>query len=254
MGTTGLGAVDSLPDILELQAEYGFRIHADAAYGGYFGLASRLGEAARAAFDALGEVDSVVIDPHKHGLQPYGCGSIIYRDPSVGRFYQHGSPYTYFSSSELHLGEISLECSRPGAAAVALWATMELLPLERGGEFAGMLDRCIEAARLFHGDLESTENYVPVHTPDLDIVVYACNAASASEASDRARAIFEAAAAENLHLALMKLPLPMVQAALPDLAANSETVTCLRSTFMKPEQLDWVPEIISILNSVAETA
>ena len=32
--------------------------------------------------------------------------------------------------------EISLECSRAGASAVALWATQQLLPLKPGGEFA----------------------------------------------------------------------------------------------------------------------
>src|SRR5882724_4321942 len=47
----------------------------------------------------------------------------VLRDPAVGRLYKHDSPYTYFSSAELHLGEISLGCSRPGAAAAALWAT-----------------------------------------------------------------------------------------------------------------------------------
>ena len=43
--------------------------------------------------------------------------------------YLHDSPYTYFTSDELHLGEISLECSRAGAAAGALWLTLQLLPL-----------------------------------------------------------------------------------------------------------------------------
>ena len=50
------------------------------------------------------------------------------RRPGVGRFYLHDSPYTYFTSDELHLGEISLECSRAGAAAAALWLTFRLLP------------------------------------------------------------------------------------------------------------------------------
>ena len=59
------------------------------------------------------------------------------------------APYTYFTSSELHLGEISLECSRPGASAVALWATQKLLPLVRGGEFAAGLEACREAAVSF---------------------------------------------------------------------------------------------------------
>ena len=44
------------------------------------------------------------------------------------RFYRHDSPYTYFTSDELHLGEISLECSRSGAAAAALWLTFQVLP------------------------------------------------------------------------------------------------------------------------------
>ena len=36
MGTTATGSVDPLPEILALREKHGFRIHADAAYGGYF--------------------------------------------------------------------------------------------------------------------------------------------------------------------------------------------------------------------------
>ncbi len=136
VGTTGTGSVDPLPEILRLRTQHGFRLHVDAAYGGYFTLAGNLTKATRAAFDRIGQADSIVVDPHKHGLQPYGCGCVLFRDPSVGALYKHDSPYTYFTSSDLHLGEISLECSRPGASAVALWATQKLLPLARGGEFA----------------------------------------------------------------------------------------------------------------------
>ncbi|MEO0998758.1 MAG: aminotransferase class V-fold PLP-dependent enzyme, partial [Pseudomonadota bacterium] len=136
LGTTGLGAVDPLPEILTAARAHGARVHVDAAYGGYFRLADNLEPASAAAFAAIGDADSIVVDPHKHGLQPYGCGCVLFRDPAVGRFYSHGSPYTYFTSDELHLGEISLECSRPGAAAVALWATQRLLPYVAGGRFA----------------------------------------------------------------------------------------------------------------------
>src|SRR5256885_3998399 len=111
-------------------------IYADAAYGGYFVLAENLRVDAKHAFARIGEADSIVIDPHKHGLQPYGCGCVLFRDPGVGRLYKHDSPYTYFSSAELHLGEISLECSRPGASPPALWATHVLLPLKKGRRFA----------------------------------------------------------------------------------------------------------------------
>ncbi|MCF8104785.1 MAG: aminotransferase class I/II-fold pyridoxal phosphate-dependent enzyme, partial [Desulfohalobiaceae bacterium] len=129
LGTTGLGAVDPLPEILKLQDRFGFRIHVDSAYGGYFSLVDNLRPETQQAFEALNRADSIVIDPHKHGLQPYGCGCVIFKDPSVGAFYKHDSPYVYFTSDELHLGEISLECSRAGASAVALWATQRLLPM-----------------------------------------------------------------------------------------------------------------------------
>jgi len=110
LGTTGTGSIDPLPEILRLRNQNDFRLHIDAAYGGYFALASNLTEQTRAAYDLINQADSIVVDPHKHGLQPYGCGCVLFRDPSVGTLYKHESPYTYFTSSELHLGEISLEC------------------------------------------------------------------------------------------------------------------------------------------------
>src|ERR1700743_3377364 len=118
LGTTAIGAVDPLEEILALREKYGFRVHVDAADGGYFRLIrDRLEEPARRAFEAISQSDSIVVDPHKHGLQPYGCGCVLFRDAAVGRLYKHDSPYTYFSSKELHLGEISLECSRARGAA-----------------------------------------------------------------------------------------------------------------------------------------
>lgn len=243
IGTTGLGVVDPLPDLLRLRERYGFRLHCDAAYGGYFGIASSLAPATRAAYDALREADSIVIDPHKHGLQPYGCGSVLFRDPAVGRFYRHDSPYTYFTSAELHLGEISLECSRPGAAAVALWATQRLLPLVPGGEFAAMLDRCRTAAGTLHRHLANDGRFLTPFTPELDILVWAVAAPSASAASAAARRLFTRAAEAGLHLALIELPVGMVDPSGAHLAADQPTVTCLRSVLMKPEHAEWAERI-----------
>jgi glutamate/tyrosine decarboxylase-like PLP-dependent enzyme len=104
-----------------------------------------------AAFRAMGACDSVVIDPHKHGLQPYGCGAVLFRDAAVGRLYAHDSPYTYFTSDELHLGEISLECSRAGASAAALWATLRCLPIERDRGLGPVLAKSQAAARRVGG-------------------------------------------------------------------------------------------------------
>jgi tyrosine decarboxylase / aspartate 1-decarboxylase len=243
MGTTATGSVDPLPEILALRAKYGFRIHADAAYGGYFALAENLGGEATRSFERIGEADSIVIDPHKHGLQPYGCGCVLFRDPSVGRFYKHDSPYTYFSSAELHLGEISLECSRPGAAAAALWTTQKLLPLARGGEFARGLERGRAAALIFYEKIEKDERFAAAFRPELDIVIFAPRAKSVSEVSTLSRRIFDAAAKRNLHLAVAEMPVVFWGANLGAIERDRETMTCLRSVLMKPEHLEWIPRI-----------
>ena len=252
MGTTATGAVDPLAEILELREKYGFRVHADAAYGGYFGLARNLSEEARRSFDLLPRVDSIVIDPHKHGLQPYGCGCVVFRDPGVGKLYKHDSPYTYFSSKEMHLGEISLECSRPGAAAAALWATQKLLPLEKGGEFARGLEDCREAAMDLHQRLERDARFVAAFPPELDIVVFAPWAASVSEASERSRKIFEVAARRDLHLAVAELPVGFFAANLRGMKQDRASLTCLRSVLMKPEHREWVGRIWGILGEATE--
>lgn len=254
LGTTSTGSVDPLPRIVERARAYRARVHVDAAYGGYFTLADNLGADARAAFDAIGDADSIVIDPHKHGLQPYGCGCVLYRDPAVGRFYRHDSPYTYFTSDELHLGEISLECSRPGAAAVALWATMRMLPPERGGEFARGLEAGRAGALALHAALCADARFVPLLEPELDIVVFALRARTAGEASARARAVFAAAARNDLHLALITLPRAMVAAAQAVESWDRDDIVCLRACVMKPAHREWMPEIVKRLGAAAASA
>ena len=248
MGTTATGSVDPLPMTLELSAKYGFRVHADAAYGGYFVLAQNLGKDARLAFDQMGNADSLVIDPHKHGLQPYGCGCVLFRDPSVGRLYKHDSPYTYFSSAELHLGEISLECSRPGAAAAALWATQKLLPLKKEGEFAHGLERGRKSALAFFEKLKADSRFVTAFAPELDIIVFAPRGDSVSESSEMTRKIFEAAAKRNLHLAVAELPVHFWESHLGPMKRDRDRLTCLRSVLMKPEHYDWVGRIWELLS------
>jgi len=251
MGTTGLGAVDPLADILELRNQYGFRLHADAAYGGYFHISSELGDDTRRNFDCLKDVDSLVVDPHKQGLQPYGCGCVLFRDPSIGALYKHDSPYTYFSSDQLHLGEISLECSRAGASAVALWATQQLLPMTVGGEFSKMLDKQLRAAQAMFNRLQTSEKLRPLLQPETDIIIYGPASTDSRSASVAAKRIFETAARQDLHLALITLPASLVSQHWPDMQMNQETVTCLRSCLLKPEHLDWVDDICDTLERVA---
>jgi tyrosine decarboxylase/aspartate 1-decarboxylase len=251
MGTTATGAVDPLDTIVDLSRRYDVRIHADAAYGGYFLLVDGLAAETRRAFDRIAEAASIVIDPHKHGLQPYGCGCVLFKDPSVGRLYRHDSPYTYFTSTDLHLGEISLECSRPGAAAVALWATQRLFPLVSGGEFAKGLAAGRGAALELHRRLRQDGRFVTGSPPELDIIVWAPRAKRISDASALSQRIFAEAAQRQLHLAIVTLPVDLIDG--EDMQRDADSIVCLRSVLMKPEHREWIDRIWSILD-VATTA
>jgi glutamate/tyrosine decarboxylase-like PLP-dependent enzyme len=220
LGTTPLGAIDDLEEIAGLCARYEARLHADAAYGGFFTGVVPLGPVERA--------DSVVIDPHKHGLQPYGCGCVLFADPGVGTLYAHDSPYTYFTSGDLHLGEISLECSRAGAAAAALWTTLRAVPL------AERLAASREAAlRLAAG-----EGYEVVVPPQLDIVCPFARRDRASEITAATERAFDSLAADGWHLAKLRVDTAWLRQRHGWVEPDADTVTVLRSCLMKPEHLD----------------
>lgn len=247
-GTTALGAVDPIDQALELRREFDFRIHVDGAYGGFFKLLADepgvLGEDAAAAFRAIAESDSIVVDPHKHSLQPYGCGSVLFRDPSVGRFYKHDSPYTYFTSNELHLGEISLECSRAGAAAAALWATLKCFPLGSDAGLGAILRKTRAAAMRWAKLIEESEQLRLVLPPQLDIVnFYAMTKGlKVSEISAVTHRVFEALMNDDVHpIYLAKFNAkPSLFAGHQNLIWDQPMATVFRSVLMKPEQLAYV--------------
>ncbi|NQZ74836.1 MAG: aspartate aminotransferase family protein [Ekhidna sp.] len=245
MGTTGLGAVDPLSDILELQREYNFRIHADAAYGGYFKLLGNLKESTIQNYEGLDQVDSIVIDPHKQGLQPYGCGCVLFRNPEVAKYYIHDSPYTYFTSEDLHLGEISLECSRAGASAVGLWATHQMLPPVKDGKFASDLARSRDAALDMYNRLSRCDLFFSIMEPETDIVVWAVNGKKVSEMSKAAQQLFNKAERNGLYLSLYKYPTNKFKST--SFLVDEDYLICLRSSLMKPEHADWMDEIWSRL-------
>jgi glutamate/tyrosine decarboxylase-like PLP-dependent enzyme len=243
-GTTSCGAVDPVDEIVDLAADRGWRVHADTAYGGFFTAIKDVEEAKMRAqpWRALARCDSIVVDPHKHGLQPYGCGCVLFADPGVGIFYRHDSPYTYFTSTELHLGEISLECSRAGASAAALWATLRCLPLTAGG-LGRVLLKTRQAALRAHRRAVSGGRLVPVVTPEIDIFTAAParpgEKVNASTISTRAERLFADCASQSqarpLHLAKWRVPKAFGALALPDVIWDRDECVVIRSVLMKPE-------------------
>jgi glutamate/tyrosine decarboxylase-like PLP-dependent enzyme len=260
-GTTGLGAIDPVHQILRVARAHGVRVHVDAAYGGFYALLA--GAPGRCGLDeapwqAIARCDSVVVDPHKHGLQPYGCGAVLFADPDVGRFYLHDSPYTYFTSGDLHLGEISLECSRAGAAAAALWLTFQLLPPTAGGlgqVLAACRGAALDLAALI-GDSAMVDLYQP---PELDIVCYlpvtgersmsaidlASAAMLAGGMADRSRPVF---------LSTLRVDRAALTARHPAVTADSDGCRILRSVLMKPEAEGFAGELCARIEHLAAAA
>lgn len=250
MGTTGLGIVEPLQEILEVAKENNVRVHADSAYGGFYKLISDE-LTSKSHWEFLSECDSIVIDPHKHGLQPYGCGSILYKDAAVGRYFKHDSPYTYFTSDELHLGEISLECSRAGASAAAFWATLELLPLTKSG-LGSILSSTTQAAKKFASRIKKMDDWKLYREPDLDIVVYfkVSDQKSLRALNTTNQEVFDQGMeldTEGYHLSLFKIPAETFVKNFPEYKTDADHATVLRSVFMKEEHEEFVDELIERL-------
>ena len=252
-GSTGLGAVDQIHEIIPMARDAGVRVHVDAAYGGFFALLARQEQPPIDArpFLALAEADSIVVDPHKHGLQPYGCGAVLFRDPTVGRFYAHDSPYTYFTSNELHLGEISLECSRAGSAAAALWATLQCLPLAEDRGLGLILGRCRQAALRWSDLIRAHPRMELVVEPELDILnFYALptyrDTVKASEISALTTRVFSATMedpVEPIYLAMLTVERRLLEGRAANIEWDTDSLSVLRSVVMKPEHADWIPTL-----------
>jgi glutamate/tyrosine decarboxylase-like PLP-dependent enzyme len=238
-GTTGLGALDPVDEALALRERHGVRIHVDAAYGGFFTLL----EDPPAPLEAIAQADSVVIDPHKHGLQPYGCGAVLFADPGIGRFYAHDSPFTYFTSDDLHLGQISLECSRAGAAAAALWLTLKAVPI------APVVAAARRAALKFAARIERSPTLRLHVQPELDIVTYLPPAAGVQELDEASARILQAGMddpEDPVFLSTIRID----AAHLPGLEPDAPSARILRSVLMKPEHeqaVEWLATRVEAL-------
>ncbi|HEU4725963.1 MAG TPA: aminotransferase class V-fold PLP-dependent enzyme [Candidatus Eisenbacteria bacterium] len=167
-GTTDTGAVDPLDAVAEIAARERIWFHVDAAYGGLFALCAEGREALR----GLEKSDSLVLDPHKGLLVPFGCGALLVRDGAALRR-ANSFEANYISdhgpdAEEPSPMDCSLELSRP-FRALRLWLPLQALGVE---PFAAALEERMLLARhaydLF-GTLPGIEMGPP---PDLSIFVF----------------------------------------------------------------------------------
>jgi len=254
-GSTGIGAIDRVDEALALRERHGVRLHVDGAYGGFFTLLATGPEplVEPAPYAAIAQCDSVVVDPHKHGLQPYGCGAVLFADPAVGRVYKHESSYTYFTSGDLHLGEITLECSRAGAAAAGLWLTLQALPLAADEGLGAILAAGRRAALAWAARLRGSDVLALHLDPELDILTYLPRAGSLSAVDAATQAVLEAGmddSSDPVFLSVVRLGRDALLARHPHLEPDADGARVLRSVLMKPEHepaVDWLHERVEAL-------
>ncbi len=218
-----------------------------------------------APWRAIARCDSVVVDPHKHGLQPYGCGAVLFRDPEVGRFYLHDSPYTYFTSADLHLGEISLECSRAGASAAALWLTLQLLPPTAAG-LGQVLAAGRRAAVGWAELIRASEVLELYQEPELDIVSYfpaatppggpAAGPLSLSGIDQASEHVLRAgmASPDPVFLSMLRADADAFWARHPAVTRDAPGARILRSVLMKPESEYYLPQLHRRVEDLARAA
>jgi glutamate/tyrosine decarboxylase-like PLP-dependent enzyme len=199
-------AVDRLDQVLEVRAraesELGmtFHVHSDACYGGYAASVTWRADGTRRsaaeirestgtswpeqgwldAMIALGNADSVTIDPHKLGYVPYPAGAFLARDRRARELVAVDPPYLLptsglTSSEDLFLGRFIFEGSKPGAAAAAVWLSHKVLPLDERG-YGTLIERTVCGARRVHDGLSAAEldpfRVIVLPEPDINIVCY----------------------------------------------------------------------------------
>ena len=216
LGTTEEGAVDEVHRIAALRDKYaargtGFFYHIDAAYGGYirtmfidpagqfmsleqtrktavdkYGIPASFGwpdASVYEAYKAVPQADSVTIDPHKLGYIPYPAGALIFRDKRILAVQTFHAAYVQDlrKKAPVSIGYYTLEGSKPGAAAAAVWTAHQVLPLNSDG-YGRLLGRTIKAAAILYDRMRNAPPFkaangrmyriIPLTKPDMNIVDY----------------------------------------------------------------------------------
>src|SRR5207253_324919 len=127
---------------------------------------------------------------------------------------------------DLHLGEISLECSRAGAAAAALWTTLRAFPLSTDG-LGAFLSAARRAGLALARALQADRLEVVVE-PELDIVCPFARLPSASAISAASDAAFDALAERGWHVAKLRLDTDWLRRRHGWIEPDAQTTTVLR--------------------------
>ena len=181
-GTVGTGALDPLPELATLCRERGIWLHVDAAYGGFAAAVP----GAPADLRALGEADSVAVDPHKWLYAPLEAGCALVRDRALLRdAFSYHPPYYRFGEDDheppLNYLEYGPQNSR-GFRALKVW--LALRQAGRSGYVSMIADDIGLARELFR--LAAADPELEAWTTSLSITTFRYRPRDLASADDDA--------------------------------------------------------------------
>lgn len=166
---TPIGAFDPLDAIADVCGKHGVWLHADAAHGGAACMSRRHRHLTR----GLERADSVVCDAHKMLFIPALCAFVFYKQKRHQfEAFRQDAPYLFDPSApgmaEYDSGMKTVECTKR-AAAFGLWGVWAMFGPELFGD---MVDVTFDLGRQFHAKLAAAADFVPLHEPECNIVVF----------------------------------------------------------------------------------
>ncbi|MFO0917170.1 MAG: aminotransferase class I/II-fold pyridoxal phosphate-dependent enzyme [Planctomycetaceae bacterium] len=166
---TPIGAFDPLDQIAPICRKHAVWLHVDAAHGA----STCLSDKHRHLVAGLEQADSVVWDAHKMMFMPALCAFVFYRD-ARHRFaaFEQQAPYLFDPTApdlaDYDVGLMTVECTKR-AAAFGLWGVWSLFGIQL---FADLVDVTFDLGRKFYDLLRETDDFIPLHEPQCNIVVF----------------------------------------------------------------------------------
>ncbi|HOV62810.1 MAG TPA: tyrosine decarboxylase MfnA [Spirochaetia bacterium] len=163
-GSTGLGAVDPIPEIAKIAQRHSVYLHVDAAFGGFV-LPFLKGAGYKGyPFDfSIEGVSSITIDPHKMGRAPVPAGCILFRDEQTARLAE--TPVSYLAGGRIL--QRTLVGTRSGASVAAVWAAVKRLGVEG---YTEIVKRCMDTTLWFSDRLKRIPGIELVMEPVMNVV------------------------------------------------------------------------------------
>ncbi|HUF52473.1 MAG TPA: pyridoxal-dependent decarboxylase [Dehalococcoidia bacterium] len=166
-GTVGTGAVDPIPQLLEVAKAEELWLHIDGAYGAFAAMANSCPEELR----ALVHADSVACDPHKWLYSAIDAGVVLVKEPGLlEKSFAFHAAYleTADRGARVDLLERSFENSRP-QRAFKVWLAIQAFG--KSG-YAAMIDYNIRLAEYLEALIKETPGLTVAAPRELSIVCW----------------------------------------------------------------------------------